>query len=467
MNRKVVLVLDCGATNVRTVAVDETGNLIAKSSVPNSTKPDPMFPEYKIWDSAEIWSKLCKTSRDVILQIGSSPIAGVTVTTFGVDGAPVLSSGQLQYPVISWACQRTAPIMDAIEKYIPFNELYAINGINKFSFNTINKFIWLRENKPDVLNTCDYFAFLSSILLHHLSDEWVTDITMAGTSMLTDLTSRNFSDRILGAIGCSQVKFPVMAEAGSIVGYITEKAFRETGIPGGVSVISSGHDTQFALIGSGADENQPVLSSGTWEVLMSRTREPKANEKISKQGITIEFDAIPGVYDMGVQWLGSGIVEWIRNQFYHKEISELSQEKVYHLMIEEAVSCNAGNVKLSIDFLNERGSLHGLGLSTKRGDIYRAALQALADKTSESVRILEEAGNFRADTLLVVGGGSKNSLWNKLRANATGIPVRVIGFDETTVLGAAIFAFAGSGVFTTFEEAGKALSSKTSIILPD
>ncbi len=32
-----------------------------------------------------------------------------------------------------------------------------------------------------------------------------------------------------------------------------------------IPVISSGHDTQFALFGSGADLNQPILSSGTWE----------------------------------------------------------------------------------------------------------------------------------------------------------------------------------------------------------
>ncbi|MFR1411156.1 MAG: hypothetical protein ACLSUW_01810 [Akkermansia sp.] len=36
--------------------------------------------------------------------------------------------------------------------------------------------------------------------------------------------------------------------------------------PGGIPVISAGHDTQFAIFGSGADKNQPVLSSGHGEI---------------------------------------------------------------------------------------------------------------------------------------------------------------------------------------------------------
>ncbi len=36
----VVLVLDCGATNVRAIAVDAQGNVIVKESTPNTSDPD-------------------------------------------------------------------------------------------------------------------------------------------------------------------------------------------------------------------------------------------------------------------------------------------------------------------------------------------------------------------------------------------------------------------------------------------
>ena len=50
---------------------------------------------------------MCMASQKVISQINAEHIAGVTVTTFGVDGTLFDRSGKMLYPVISWQCERT------------------------------------------------------------------------------------------------------------------------------------------------------------------------------------------------------------------------------------------------------------------------------------------------------------------------------------------------------------------------
>ncbi|MBA7556491.1 L-fuculokinase [subsurface metagenome] len=137
MREKNVLVLDCGATNIRAVAVTEKGEIAAFHSMPNNTQPDPNYKQGLIWDIDEIWNKFATCIRKVISMIDPSSIAAITVTTFGVNGAPVDQEGKLLYPVISWQCQRTVPIMENIQKYIPPERLYAITGVTRFSFNTI------------------------------------------------------------------------------------------------------------------------------------------------------------------------------------------------------------------------------------------------------------------------------------------------------------------------------------------
>ena len=453
MKQKIIIVLDCGATNVRSVAINEKGEILAQKSYPNNTHPDPNYKSGVIWDVDEIWSKLTKATKEVISKINKTEIVGITATTFGVDGAPMKKSGELLYPVISWVCQRTAPIMDNIDKYISPQKLYQINGVNKFSFNTINKFIWFKENKPEILDRMDHFVFMPSILIHKLTGSFVTDTTMAGTSMMTDIKTRSFSTEILAAIGVDN-KFPPMVEPGDIVGKINENVSKETGIPSGVLVIAAGHDTQFAIFGSGVKENEVVLSSGTWEILMARTANIQTSKDLMNQGVTIEFDARPGLYNPGLQWLGSGILEWIKKMFYY---SEQNSTNIYDLMISEAeklfsvetqnfVSPNIQNfmsLKLGIDFLNENGIISGIGIKTKREEIYLAALEALVHKTKQNLKILEQAGGFTAESIIVVGGGSKNKLWNQLREKELGIPVKIIDQKETTVLGAAMVAFMG------------------------
>jgi len=442
MNQKIIIVIDCGATNVRAVAINKKGNIIAQKSYPNNTQHDPYFNGGLIWDVDKIWSKLVKATKQVLSLINKTEIIGITITSFGVDGAPMKKSGEMLYPVISWACQRTSPIMENIEKYISLEKLYEISGVNAFSFNTINKLIWFKENKAEILDQMDYFVFMPSLLLHKLSGEFVTDATMAGTSMMTDIKSRDFSKEILDAIGIEN-KFPPLVEAGEVVGKINQKASKETGIPTGIPVVVAGHDTQFAVFGSGAKENEVVLSSGTWEILMARTANIQTGKDLLDQGLTIEFDAIHGLYNPGLQWLGSGILEWIRHTFY---TAESNKKNIYNLMIREAEKADTSNLSMEIDFLNENGILSGLGINTKREEIYRAALESLARKTKHSLEILEKAGGFTAESIIVVGGGSKNKLWNKLREKELGIPVKTIDQKETTVLGAAMVAIHGLGI---------------------
>jgi L-fuculokinase len=461
--QKIIIVMDCGATNVRSMAVNETGELVASHSITNQTKADPYFEHGLIWDVNEIWNKLLICTNNILKEVDKSSVSGITITTFGVDGSLITKNGKLLYPVISWACQRTVPIMNNIDKYMSLERLYEISGVHKFSFNTINKLIWLNENRQELIDESEYFLFISSIFLHKLSGEFVTESTMAGTSMMTDYRSRQFSDDIFNATGLEN-KFPKIVQAGEVIGQLTEHAATETGIPKGIPVIAGGHDTQFALFGSGAKENEVVLSSGTWEILMARTNHVSTNSLAFKQGITNEFDVNNNFYNPGIQWLGSGLLEWLTNLIYTKEKTDLASTDFYKMIINDASQIANPEIEFNTDFLNSNGIISGLGLHSKREEIYRAALVALAKKTAEQLKTLELELNFNAKSIIVVGGGSKNSLWNQLRAKAIGMPIKLIDKKETTVLGAALYAMAGIGLYGSADEARENVKYKIELV---
>jgi len=449
---QLVIVLDCGATSVRAIAVNEFGELKAAHAIKNQTHKDPFLMNGLIWDVEEIWNKLKICTQHILKQINKEHVVGITVCTFGVDGTIFNKDGKMVYPVISWACQRTAPIMENIDKYMAAEKLYAINGVNKNSFNTINKLIWFKENRPELLEKMDKYLFISSIFLHKLTGEFVTEASMAGTSMLTNCHTRQFSEDIFQAIGIEN-KFPKMVEAGEKIGGLIAQAAHDFGLPKNTPVFAAGHDTQFALFGAGAKENEVVLSSGTWEILMARTQNVSTHLRSFQQGISNEFDAISGLYNTGIHWLGSGILEWLTNLLYSQEKTRLTSTEFYHKIIAEASKIKQSKIKFELDFLTTQGMMSGLGLHTKREEIYRACLEALAQKTAENLQSLETALQFKAQSVIVVGGGSKNALWNQLRAQAIGKPIKLIDKKETTVLGAALFAMAGLGIYKSAEEA--------------
>lgn len=469
IKRDIIIVFDCGATNVRAVAIDSKGIIHASESYSNNTRPDPLYPAYRIWDVNEIWDKMCQASVKVLGRIQKEKIAGITVTTFGVDGTLFDKSGKMLYPVISWQCERTNPIMSDIGKYIPLDELYSECGVLPFTFNTINKLIWFFEQKPELVEISDIFLMMPSIFSYFLTGKMVNDMSMAGTTMTTTLSKRKFSDKILDSIHFPSEKMGVPVEPGSIIGKVTGKASIETSIPEGIPVIATGHDTQFAVFGSGAEINQPVLSSGTWEILMVRSKGFRAGNDQMNLGITTELDSRPGLYNIGNQWIASGVLEWVKKNLY----SDV-KENVYETMISGAENVPPGcnGVKAVPKFYEELrgkpgGQILGLTMESTRDEIYRAMLEALAARLAEGNKALEEAGGFKTESIICVGGGSKNRLWNQLRANAAGVPLKIIDQKETTVLGASLFVQAACGNFSSPEEARNSIDYNTQIILPE
>ena len=141
--KKTILILDCGATNVKACLLDTTGMLISSHSLPNETIADPYYPGGLIWDIDVIWNKLASCSQKAFSAVEGIEIIAVTVTTFGVDGAAMKKDGTLCYPVISWQCSRTENIEKNISKYFDPEWLYQITGLKSYHFNTINKLNWL------------------------------------------------------------------------------------------------------------------------------------------------------------------------------------------------------------------------------------------------------------------------------------------------------------------------------------
>jgi L-fuculokinase len=466
--KDIAIVFDCGATNVRVVAIDSKGDILASESNANSTHPDPYYPSYRIWDADEIWNKMCLACRKVVSQIDKHRIAGATVTTFGVDGALFDAEGKMLYPVISWQCERTNSIMAGIDKYLPLNELYAEAGVLPFNFNTINKLIWLAEQKPELVERSATFLFMPSIFSFFLTGEMVNDITMAGTSMVTSLETRGYSKKIIDRIGFPAEKLGKPVEPGTITGRVTSSAAEKTGLPLGIPVVATGHDTQFAVFGSGAGPNEPVLSSGTWEILMARSSAYKSGKEQLDMSITTELDARPGLFDIGNQWIASGMLEWARKVLYPD-----IRENVYEFMIKGASSVPRGSngIRIIPKFYEELkgepgGKILGLTMDSTRDEIYRAMLEALSLRLNEGKDALEKAGGFKTDSILCVGGGSKNRLWNQLRADFTGIPVKVTDRTETTVLGASLFVQAACGNSASPEEARSKIDYRTEIFEP-
>lgn len=449
MKQEVILVLDCGATNVRAIAVDRQGKIVARSATANASEIAVENSVWHQWSLEALLQRFAECCQRLSAELAACTIRGITVTTFGVDGALVDEHGKLLYPVISWKCPRTAAVMENIARLISPQQLQEISGVGAFSFNTLYKLVWLKENHPQLLEQAHAWLFISSLINHRLTGELTTDITMAGTSQMLDIHRSTFSPQILQATGLPGRLFPRLVEAGERIGTLQPDAARHLGLPAGIPVFSAGHDTQFALFGAGVQQDEPVLSSGTWEILMVRSSQVDTALLSRYPGSTCELDSRNGLYNPGMQWLASGVLEWVRKLLW-------SDETPWQTLIEEArvIPAGAEGVRMQCDLLAcQNAGWQGVTLNTTRGHFYRAALEGLTGQLQRNLQTLEKIGQFKASELLLVGGGSRNTLWNQIKANMLDVPIKVLDDAETTVAGAAMFGWYGTGEFSSPEQA--------------
>lgn len=470
----VVVVWDCGSTNLTVIAVDARGRLVDSVSIPNAPGPQPGGPKgWVVWDLDELWRKLSGATKQVASKVGAGRVRALIATTWGADGAPVRPDGSLAYPPICWQCTRTEETGKELEKRFGGYELFSRTGYQMIHFNTLLRLVWLRRNAPRALEGTRWLM-MPGLLSMRLCGEQRMDPTSAGTMMAMDLASRTWSKELLDAAGLDESFFPPLANPGEVVGRLTAEAAQATGLSRDTLVVMGGHDTQFAPIGSGARPDEAILSSGTWEILMLRVPEFRPSRQAYDLGVQYELDAVPGLYDPQLLMMGSGVLEWLRGLLYGdcKERGE-----AYAAMVREAGECEtgAGGLTLLPTFVpgtgpgakyHTPGTLTGVQLSTTRGQICRAALEGLSIQLAQAVRALRDCTGHQAAGIRVVGGGSKNPLWNQIRADMTGLPVTITAQKEATVLGAAIFAMAGAGIHASVEDAMKAVELTEETLTP-
>jgi glycerol kinase len=108
---------------------------------------------------------------------------------------------------------------------------------------------------------------------------------------------------------------------------------------------------------------------------------------------------------------------------------------------------------------NARGAVFGLTRDAGRAEIAQAAFDACALQTRDLIEAMraDAPKAFKGDVELRIDGGMSRSAWFSQRlADLTGVDVCRATYQETTALGAALFAGVGAGVYRDVEQAAAA-----------
>jgi xylulokinase len=464
-----LLGIDVGSTSMKALVYDLDGNVISQGNHPTeSIANDPNHPNWQVYLPDHIWDGIASAIRDAVSRIGpQNRIMAAAVTGLGADAVPLDEHGEPVYPFINWICTRTTPQFERWLENVGLERTFQISGWQPFIWSTALRFIWLKENEPELARRVHKWLIVEDFVNYKLTGKYSTDFTDASPTLLFDQRSLKWSDEMLNIVGLKKDQLPTPQPSGSFIGEVTPEAAQKTGLLPGTPIFQGGHDYLVGALAAGATSSGMFLDvTGTWEMVITPTTNPQWTSELRQLGLTVEAHTVPSMYCIWAGGTAASMLEWYKNQL-GSEAQRRAQNglgNVWSNLMDEARSSSPGaNGIFFLPHFNgttcpnldprSLGAFIGLNDSTKKEDMVRAVVEGLDYAFLDMLKALELGAGQKAGKITAIGGGTRNEFWMQNKADISGCPVFTLEIEEATALGAAMLAGVGVGVYKNLSEA--------------
>ena len=455
-----ILSIDEGTTGVRGVIVDEQGSLLGSAYREFAQHfPQPGWVEH---DAAEIWEATRRACEQVLVATDTRPSDIDCIGITNQRETTVLWDRDLLEPVhnaIVWQDRRTATRCEQLAAAGHATTVRIKTGLVIDAYFSGTKLAWLLDNVEDARKRAEggelAFGTIDAWLVANITGGMahVTEPSNACRTMLWDVRQERWSSTMTELLDIPSGLLPEVRDSAGMFGMSDPEAF--LGITAPVTGILG--DQQAALFGQGCWQAGTSKNTyGTGSFLLLNTG-PEASH--SEQGLlTSAAWRLNGetTYVLeGSIFVTGAAVQWLRDELGIIDAAAQTEALAAGLPDgNEGVYLVPAFAGLGAPHWNPhaRASLTGMTRGTGGAHLARAALEAMAYQSVDVIRLMEQESGTRLSELRVDGGAAANDLLCQFQADVLDVPVVRPEVTETTVLGAALVAGLGAGIWSSTEE---------------
>lgn len=420
---KYIIAIDGGTQSTKLSIFDTAGRDICSASVP--LQPIRFYGDSRAEHPGDdLWDSLKAACRCLFEKFtgDKSSIIGVGLGSIRCCRALIRSDGNLAFPVQSWMDLRLASSYvheDDAVRYVTTTTGYLTHRLTGETKDTRSNYVGPWPIDP---GTLDWYE-----------DNEQFDAFTTPRDMLFDLV-----------------------DPATVLGKITEKASRATGIPAGIPVVSTANDKAVEGLGAGLiDDGTVLVSLGTYTTAMMVGTMPRPDtvNSFSNPG------AVPGEYlyeSNGIR-RGMATVTWIKDLLGSDIVQEAKRK---NLSPEDWLNVAAANVPVGCgglytvlnwlprpSHLHERGMMIGFNSTHKGPHMFRSVLEGIALTMKNNARAMCDELGTALTNIVVSGGGSNGDLFMQIFADVFGVPAHRNVVNGSASMGAAICTALALGIY--------------------
>jgi len=472
-----LLGIDVGTTGCKTELMDVQGN-----SAGRAYREYPLIFPRVSWVEHDgetgWWKATVDTIQEVLSKSRIDPreVKGVSISCTNALIAVDKEGNQLR-PGIMQFDKRTIDQVQKIKAKLG-DKVIKITGNQPSASGTSAPIIlWIKENEPDIFKKTHLFLWPGGFVNYKLTGQFTMEWSRASWTCLFETGGKQkWSEEICSALDIPLEKLPPLVPSWKIIGEITDKAAKITGLAKGTPVVGGMADTPAAGIGTGA-----VAPGRTCQIIGTTARPCIVLDKPKFDPRFINCcHAVPGCwFSLGAVDNAGLSIKWFRDQFGQQEVSvaNLLKRNAFDLLDEEAsLSPPGANGIIFLPYLAgerspiwdpyARGVLFGLSVTHTRADVIRAILEGVAYTFAHNLDIFEGELGMKMDEVFLSGGGSKSLQWQQMHADVSGKVVKVVKVKESEAIGNSILAGFGVGIYKDMVEAADRVIKVEKIVEP-
>ncbi|MDQ7822306.1 MAG: FGGY-family carbohydrate kinase [Candidatus Eremiobacteraeota bacterium] len=434
--------LDLGTTEVKGGFFSLSGDLLACSMASYGLSTEEC-PGAATSDPGEWWRAFCRVLTVCTSKAPPGILKGIAVGSHGPSLVALDRRGRPVRSSLIWMDRR------AVEEAL---YIQGKTGRRTDAAWYIPKALWLKNKEPDTFREIRWLMQPLDYLTYRLT----------GTikASLCSEHLRPWDEITIEAAGLDRSLFPPYALMSELLGHVSASASRATGLPEGTPVFSGtgGADFVEVLLGASTLEEGAICDKGgTTQGVNLCWRAP-----IRGHGFfTIPHPLLPSSFHIGAMLSTTGkALQWYKDLFYHRRTP---YEKV---LLEAEKSPPGAKGLFFLPYLagarapwwdpHARGVFFGLSLAHRREDLARAIIEGVAYEIASITKLFKGEG-ASLGAVTTSGGQARSSFWSQIKADVTGLPVKVPRIVNGETLGMALIAGKGAGLYQSLIEASRRL----------
>ncbi|CAN7788660.1 carbohydrate kinase [Caballeronia mineralivorans PML1(12)] len=416
--------IDVGSTNVKVILVDRSARSVWTKAIPVPRSMQGGLP-------ATDASALVATLEGLVIEGwratgAATPLRAISITGVGEDGVPVSDDLRPLDLAIPWFDKRAD---NESERLRDFAGESSRAGVSIDSSRTAAKWLWLRENRPEVMRDARLWLTLTDYAAAWWSRTPFISETLATRTACYDVFSRTWMPAMLGACGAPPLP-PVLA-AGTVVGTVAAGPLLESGAASGNTlIVAGGHDHPIAASAVRRLNGQALVDSlGTANLMYTEIEsvEPRTDPFVA---FSVPALGTPGVACLGVYEFSAALEPFRARDAGVALRSFLAGGRL------PGKPSEAGDIAEAL----KRGLVPTIN-PVPYGDAVqlRATLESACLYARRMLEAIRDTGSS-ATPIYAVGGWARSDALLQLRASVFGEAVASVEESELTALGAALIA---------------------------